>query len=122
MIPKAINLSDKLAGITKPWSPKIIADMDGFQFKLARLDGEFVWHSHADTDEAFLVVEGQVRIEFRNGSLDLAQGELVVVPKGIEHRPTAETGCSVLLFEREGIVNTGDAGTSELTADPDARI
>lgn len=121
MIPKAINLSENLANITKPWSPKIIADMDGFQFKLARLAGEFVWHSHADTDEAFLVVEGHLRIEFRDGVLDLKQGELAVVPKGIEHRPVAETECCVLLFEREGTVNTGDANQSELTANPNVR-
>lgn len=122
MIPRVVNLSEKLTGITEQWSPKIVAEMDGFQFKLVRLEGEFVWHSHAETDEAFFVLEGQLRIEFRNGVADLRAGDLIVVPKDVEHKPVAESECRVLLFEREGTINTGDAPVGQLTANPDARI
>lgn len=120
--PTAINLKDKLAAFSDQWSPKIIADMDGFQFKLAKLEGDFVWHSHPDTDEAFMIVEGQLRIDFRNGAVTLDKGEMLVVPKGVEHKPFAESECHVMVLVREGTVNTGDGPEHELTADPNARI
>lgn len=122
MTPSPINLRDKLALFSEQWSPKIIAEMNGFQFKLAKLEGDFVWHSHPDTDEAFIVIEGQLRIDFRDGSASLNSGEMLVVPKGIEHKPFAESECHVMVLVREGTVNTGDAPTNERTADPDARI
>jgi len=122
MTPSPINLRDKLALFSEQWSPKIVAEMNGFQFKLAKLEGDFVWHSHPDTDEAFIVIEGQLRIDFRDGSATLNSGEMLVVPKGIEHKPFAESECHVMVLVREGTVNTGDAPTNERTADPDARI
>jgi len=122
MTPNAINLARKLNQFDDQWSPKIIAEMDGFQFKLAKLEGDFVWHSHPDTDEAFIVIEGQLRIDFRDGAVTLNRGEMLVVPKGVEHKPFAESECHVMVLVREGTVNTGDAQASELTANPGARI
>jgi mannose-6-phosphate isomerase-like protein (cupin superfamily) len=122
MTPTPINLSDKLSLFADQWSPKIIAEMDGFQFKLAKLEGDFVWHSHPDTDEAFFILAGQLRIDFRDGAVTLTQGEMLIVPKGIEHKPYAESEVHVMVLVREGTVNTGDALENELTADTTARI
>jgi mannose-6-phosphate isomerase-like protein (cupin superfamily) len=122
MLPKTINLSNKLSLFSDQWSPKIIAEMDGFQFKLAKLQGDFVWHSHSETDEAFLVLEGELRIDFRDGPVTLNQREMLIVPKGVEHKPYAESKCHVMVLVREGTVNTGNAPESELTASPEARI
>ncbi len=122
MPPTAINLSDKLSLFSEQWSPKIIAEMDGFQFKLAKLKGDFVWHSHPETDEAFLILDGQLRIDFRDGAVTLNQGEMLIVPKGVEHKPFAESECHVMVLVREGTVNTGDAPENALTADAGARI
>jgi mannose-6-phosphate isomerase-like protein (cupin superfamily) len=117
----AINLHEKLALFNERWSPRVIAEMNEIQFKLVKLQGAFVWHSHADTDEVFLVVAGEMGIEFRDGRVDLAAGELFVVPKGVEHRPVATQECHVLLVEPRGVVNTGDAG-GEMTAGNDVWI
>ena len=122
MPPASINLSEKLSLFSEQWSPKIIADMDGFQFKLAKLEGDFVWHSHADTDEAFIVIHGEMRIDFRDGAVTLGPGELLIVPKGVEHKPFAAAECHVMVLVREGTVNTGSADQNDLTADPDARV
>lgn len=122
MPPETINLSQKLSLFNEQWSPKIVAEMDGFQFRLAKLEGDFVWHSHPDTDEAFLVLEGKLRIDFRDGSAELAPGEMLVVPKTVEHKPFAESECHVMVFVREGTINTGSSPATERTADPDARI
>jgi len=122
MTPTAINLTEKLSLFSELWSPKIIAEMDGFQCKLAKLEGDFVWHSHPDTDEAFLVIEGQMRIDFRDGAVTLNKGEILIVPKASEHKPYAEAECHVMVLVREGTINTGDAAENELTADPTARI
>jgi mannose-6-phosphate isomerase-like protein (cupin superfamily) len=122
MTPNPINLSDKLSLFSDQWSPKIVAEMDGFQFKLAKLEGDFVWHSHPDTSEAFIVLHGQLRIDFRDGAITLNSGEMLIVPKGVEHKPFAESECHVMVLVREGTVNTGDAPDNELTADPGARI
>ena len=122
MTPVPINLSDKLGLFTDQWSPKIIAEMDGFQFKLAKLEGDFVWHSHPDTDEAFLIIEGQLRIDFHDHAVTLNRGEMLIVPKGVEHEPFAATECHVTVLVREGTVNTGDAPTNALTADAGARV
>lgn len=116
-----INLANKLSLFSEHWSPKIIAELNDYEFKLVKLQGEFVWHSHPDTDEAFLVIDGHMRIDFRDGSVELQAGELYVVPKGIEHKPFAEHECSVLLIEPSGVVNTGQAG-GELTAPQGVRI
>lgn len=110
MSPSAINLRDKLAKFSDHWAPKVIAEMNDYQFKLVKIQGEFVWHSHADTDEVFIVVEGEMTIQLRDRSVHLKAGEMFVVPKGVEHKPAAQAECKVMLVEPRGVVNTGDAG------------
>ncbi|QNN47934.1 cupin domain-containing protein [Thermomonas brevis] len=106
----AINFEAKLVRFSEHWSPRVIAEMNDYQFKLAKFQGEFVWHSHAETDEVFIVLSGAMALEFRDGTVPLAAGEMYVVPKGVEHRPVAPQECCVLLVEPRGVVNTGDAG------------
>ena len=106
---ETISLADKLGAIDDRWNPKIVAELNGQHVKLAKLEGEFVWHHHEDEDELFLVVEGVLSIELRDKTLELAAGEMVVVPRGVEHRPVVPLGvCSVLLFEPASTVNTGN--------------
>lgn len=108
---EAVNFAAKFARISQPWQPRVIAEMNDYQFKLARLDGEFIWHHHADTDEAFIVLDGTLRIEMRDGIVRLRAGEMYVVPKGVEHRPCTEGGeVKLLLIEPRGVRNTGEAG------------
>lgn len=121
MTPSPVRLTDKLAKLTEPWSPRVVAELNDYQFKIAKLEGEFVWHRHPDTDEAFLVLEGRLAIELRDGRVELGPGDLYVVPKDVEHRPVAAAGCAVLLVEPRGVVNTGDAG-GERTAPNDVWI
>jgi len=118
---KKINLKDKLSKFSEHWSPRIIAEMNDYQFKLAKIKGEFVWHDHKDTDEVFIVIEGTMSIEFRDGAVDLGEGELCVVPKGVEHKPYAENECKIMLVEPRGVTNTGDA-ESEFTASNDVWV
>lgn len=106
----AINLQDKLTKFDNHWSPRVIAEMNDYQFKLVKICGEFVWHSHIETDEVFFVVEGQMVVQFRDGYVELSAGEMFVVPKGIEHKPEAENECKIMLIEPRGVVNTGKAG------------
>ena len=106
----AINLRDKLALFSEHWSPRIVAEMNDYQFKLVKIQGEFVWHAHAETDEVFIVIDGEMTLEFRDGGVPLSAGEMYVVPKGVEHRPIAARECCVMLVEPRGVVNTGDAG------------
>lgn len=112
---KAVNLDEKFERFTDFWSPRIVAQMNDYHLKLVRIEGEFVWHDHPETDEVFLVLDGEMAIEFRDGRVELKAGELVVVPKGVEHRPVAERECKVMLLEPAGTVNTGSAG-GEMTA------
>jgi mannose-6-phosphate isomerase-like protein (cupin superfamily) len=112
---EAINLDDKLSKFTEHFSPKIIAQMNDYHFKLSKFQGEFVWHRHANTDEVFIVLEGKMKIDFRDGSVDLRAGEMFVVPKATEHKPFAEKECKLMLVEPAGTPNTGDAG-GDLTA------
>lgn len=105
-----VNLKGKLARFSELWSPHVVAELNDYQLKLVKIEGTFVWHAHDDTDEAFLVLEGSMRIEFRDGTAHLSEGDLCVVPKGTEHRPCADRECHVLLIEPRGVVNTGDAG------------
>jgi len=114
----AINLAEKLGAFSENWTPKIVARMNDLHFKVVKVCGEFVWHSHPETDEAFLVLDGEMRIDFRDGNVSIGAGELFVVPKGVEHKPVAERECRVLLVEPAGTVNTGDAGGT-LTAPAD---
>jgi len=112
---KPVNFKDKFSKFTEHWSPRVIAEMNDYQFKLAKVEGEFVWHDHPDTDEVFIVIEGMLEIEFRDGVVTLEAGELFVIPKGVEHKPKADTECKIMLVEPKGVVNTGNAG-GKLTA------
>ena len=113
-----INFKEKLEKFSEHWSPKIIAQMNDYHFKLVKVQGEFVWHSHPETDEVFIVIDGSLEIALRDTALTLHQGEMVVVPKGVEHKPFARSECSILLVEPAGTVNTGDTG-GERTAPAD---
>ncbi len=113
-----ISLAEAFGRIDDCWHPRVVAALNGQHVKLARLEGEFVWHRHDDEDELFLVVEGRLRIELREGAVELGAGELAVVPRGVEHRPVAEGEAKVLLFEPASTVNTGTAG-GERTRDAD---
>lgn len=108
MPPNRIRLAEKLAAFDQLWSPKIVAELNGQQFKLAKLKGEFHWHLHQETDECFLVVEGNLEIDFRDGTLSMQPGDFVVIPANVEHCPRSTDGCSVLLIEKAGTRNTGD--------------
>ena len=114
----AINLAQKLAAFSEHWSPRVIAEMNDYQFKLVKLEGEFVWHTHADTDETFLVIAGEMQIGFRDRDVALRAGEMYVIPKGVEHITRAARECSALIIEPRGVVNTGEAG-GDLTAQND---
>lgn len=103
-----VNLADKLARFTAHWQPKIVGELNGQQVKLAKFRGPFVWHSHEHEDELFLVVRGRFRMELRDGDIELEQGELLIVPRGVEHRPVADEEVEVLLFEPAGTLNTGN--------------
>ena len=118
---KPINLQEKLGKFSDHWSPKIIAQMNDYHFKLSKFQGDFVWHSHADTDEVFIVLDGAMRIDFRDGSVELKAGEMFVVPKGVEHKPFAQMECNIMLVEPVGTINTGDAG-GDLTAEDNVWI
>ena len=103
------------------WSPKVIAEMNDYQFKLVKIKGDFVWHNHKDTDEVFMVLEGEMNIEFRDKTVQLSKGEMFVVPKGVEHKPYSENGCEIMIVEPRNVINTGDT-EGELTADNDIWI
>lgn len=118
---KALNFDEQPGPFDDHWVPRVIAEMNDYQFKLVKLQGDFVWHDHADTDETFIVLDGRLRIEFEDGHVDLLAGEMYVVPRGKTHRPRALDEVKVLLIEPRGIVDTGAAG-GELTAQNDAWI
>ena len=118
---KPINIQEKLAKFSDHWLPKIISQMNDYHFKLVKFQGDFVWHSHDDTDEAFITIDGEMSIEFRDGKVDLKSGEMFVVPKGVEHKPFAENECKIMLVEPAGIINTGDTG-GDLTAEENVWI
>ena len=108
-----VNIPDKLASFSDHWAPKVIADYNGNDVCLVRVEGEFVWHSHEDTDDLFLVLDGELDIELRDRTVTLGPGELFVVPRGIEHRPCARRGeVKLLLIEPNGTPNTGDEATA----------
>ncbi len=107
---QTINFQEKFNKFSEYWSPKIIAQMNDYHFKIAKIQGEFVWHSHPETDEVFIVIQGEMQIAFRGGISLLKEGEMLVVPKGVEHKPVAEEECHILMIEPAGTVNTGDAG------------
>lgn len=117
---QAINLCKKMEDVQDYWSHEVVAEMNGHHFKLARIKGEFVWHYHGTTDEVFFVLKGTMTIHFRDHKVELSEGDLLVVPKGIEHKPVAEEECHILLVEKEGTVNTGNV-IHELTHHGDKR-
>lgn len=116
-----VNLAEKFALFSEYWTPKIIAELNDYQIKIVKVEGDFVWHDHSDTDEFFFVIEGTLFIEFENKTMELNTGELYVVPKGVQHRPYALEECKVMLIEPRGVVNTGEA-ESNLTASNDVWI
>ena len=116
-----INFQQKFSKFSEHWAPKIIAQMNDTHFKVVKVQGEFVWHDHPETDEVFVVLKGKLEIQLRDGTVNLNEGEMYVVPKGKEHRPIAVEECQILLIEPAGLVNTGDA-QSELTAPNDVWI
>ena len=109
-MPQAVRLEDKFTQFQEQWSPKRVSSFNDFDVRLARLEGEFVWHAHEDTDELFYVVEGALTIELREGAVQLQAGDLYVVPRGVEHKPVAEKECKVMLLAPAGEANTGTAG------------
>jgi mannose-6-phosphate isomerase-like protein (cupin superfamily) len=107
---EAINLAEKLSKFSEHWSPRVVAEMNDYQFKVVKFVGEFVWHDHKDTDEVFLVLKGEMEIGFRDRNVTLKVGEMFVVPKGVEHITRAALECHAMVIEPRGILNTGEAG------------
>ena len=118
---KKINLQNKFNKFNDQWSPKVIMEMNDYQFKLVKIENDFTWHKHDDTDETFFVIEGKIGIEFEDETIELSAGEMIVVPKGKKHKPFAEEEAKIMLIEPKGVINTGDA-LSKLTADNDQWI
>ena len=118
---EAINFARKFKLFDEQWQPKVIAEMNDYQFKIAKLQGDFIWHDHKDTDETFMVLEGTLRIDFRDGAVHVSAGEMFVVPRGVEHKPYAEHEVKLLLIEPRGVLNTGDEG-DDRTAENDVWI
>lgn len=118
---KSTNFTEKFRLFDEQWKPKVIAEMNDYQFKIVKIQGDFVWHDHKDTDETFIVLDGKLRIDFRDGSVELSTGEMFVVPKGVEHKPFAENEVKVLLIEPRGVLNTGHE-SGERTAENDVWI
>ncbi len=116
-----VSLAAKLASFDEPWQPKIVAELNDSYVKVVKFEGEFVWHHHDDEDELFLVVVGRMRMEFRDGDVVVEPGELIVVPRGVEHRPVAEGDCQVVLIEPKTTLNTGNV-RNERTVDEPERI
>jgi len=110
-----INLGQKLASFAEHWHPKLVDTIDDYEIKVVKLMGDFIWHRHAEADELFLVLNGALRMDFRDRQVSVAAGEMIVVPRGVEHKPYAEQECEILLLERRGVINTGDAPAGALT-------
>ena len=116
-----VNFTEKFNFFSDLWSPKVIAEMNDYQFKLVKTQGEFVWHDHGHTDEVFIVLEGSMNIEFEDRTITINAGEMHVVPKGTRHKPFAENECKVMLVEPRGVINTGET-EDDLKADNDVWI
>tara|TARA_X000000368_G_scaffold89391_1_gene68198 strand:+ start:719 stop:1111 length:393 start_codon:yes stop_codon:yes gene_type:complete len=113
-----INLKSKFQKFTDQWSPKVIGEMNDYQFKLVKIENDFTWHKHDDTDETFLVIEGKMGIEFEDQTVELSEGEMIVIPKGKKHKPYADKEAKIMIIEPKGVINTGDV-TNDLTAKND---
>ena len=107
---RSINLQQKFGLFSEQWAPQIIAEMNDYQFKIVKLKGDFIWHDHPETDEAFLVIDGHLRIDFPDDAVDIGPGEMFIVPKGTRHKPFAENEVKLMLIEPRGIKNTGHEG------------
>jgi mannose-6-phosphate isomerase-like protein (cupin superfamily) len=116
-----VNIAEKFSLFEELWTPKVVAKMNQIQFKLVKIQGEFTWHEHQDTDEVFVVIRGSMGIEFRDKTIELFSGEMYVIPKGIEHKPFAKEQCEIMIIEPTGVVNTGETG-GILTATNDVWI
>ena len=116
-----VRFSEKLSRITELWQPRVVAELNDYQFKVVRIEGDFIWHDHPETDEAFIVFSGQLRIDMRDGAVTIGPGEMFVVPKGVEHKPYAEKEVQLLLVEPRGVLNTGHVG-GDRTAQNDVWI
>ena len=116
MTHRAINFREKFGLFAEQWQPKVVAEMNDYQFKIVKLQGDFIWHKHEDTDEAFLVIAGELRIDLRDGAVHIGAGEMYVVPKGVEHKPYAQREVKLLLIEPRGVPNTGDRGGERTAA------
>ena len=112
---KKINIKQKFSKFSEYWSPKVLAKMNDYEFKIAKIKGEFIWHNHTETDEVFIVIEGSMKILLRGKTIQLSKGDLYVVPKGTDHKPVAEKECKLMLVELKGTKNTGSE-THKLTA------
>ena len=121
MLSSKVNLKEKFSKFTDHWSPRVIAEMNNYQFKVVKVKGEFVWHNHKETDETFIVIEGEMLIKFRNGEVRLSEGEMFVVKRGVEHKPCADKECKILVIEPRGVINTGESG-GEFTAPKDVWV
>ena len=115
---KKINLKSKFQKFTDQWSPKVIEEMNDYQFKLVKIENDFTWHKHENTDETFLVIEGKMGIEFEDETVELSEGEMIVIPKGTKHRPFADKEAKIMIIEPKGVTNTGDV-TNDFTAEND---
>ncbi len=113
---KKVNLAEKFALITDHWRPKVIGELNGQEVKIVKFQGEFPWHQHENEDEMFMALKGNFRIEFRDKTVELSEGEFVIVPRGVEHRPVAENEVEVLLFEPANLKNTGNVEDGKFTA------
>jgi mannose-6-phosphate isomerase-like protein (cupin superfamily) len=118
---EVVNFARKLDLLSAQWAPRVVAELNDYQFKVVRIEGDFIWHDHPETDEAFIIIDGTLRLDFRDRSVVLGPGEMYVVPKGIEHKPFAEKEVKMLLIEPRGTLNTGRAG-GERTAENDVWI
>jgi mannose-6-phosphate isomerase-like protein (cupin superfamily) len=118
---KPVNFQQKFGLFKEQWQPKVVAEMNDYQFKIVKLQGDFIWHDHQDTDETFIVLEGTLRIDFRDGCVNISAGEMFVVPKGVQHKPFAQQEVKLLLIEPRGVLNTGHEG-GERTAVNDVWI
>ena len=110
------NINNKFELFSERWQPKVIATMNDYELKIAKIEGEFIWHSHKETDETFIVIKGEIEIEFRDGIVKVKEGEIFVVPAGVEHKPMSYKESQIMLIEPKGVINTGDIDSNNLTA------
>ncbi len=114
-----VNLAEKFSRFSEQWSPKVVGELNGSEVKIAKIQGEFVWHRHEEADEMFLVVKGRMTIRMHDGDVELSEGEFFVVPRGVEHCPVADEECQIVMLEPKGTLNTGNVESERTVADPE---